>query len=220
MSTTETARDLYVRAAGLLVDLDGTLVDSSAPVRRAWTAFAGRQGLDPADILAVAHGRPSRETVQQFASAAEHATEIWRLEEAECTDTAGTFALPAAEDVLCSGRRLAIVTSCSARLAGVRLGAAGLQVPEILVSADDVARGKPDPECFLIGARALGLDPHQCLVLEDSPAGITAARAAGMAVVAVRSTHDRAALAQASAVVSGLAELVGSWGPGRPGPRR
>jgi sugar-phosphatase len=208
MSATETARDLYLRAAGLLIDLDGTLVESSAPVQRVWTAFAGRQGLDPAQVLAVAHGRPSRETVQQFAPAAAHAAEIRRLEEAECTDTAGTFALPGADTVLCSGRPLAIVTSCSARLAGVRLGAAGLTAPEILISADDVVRGKPDPECFLIGARALGLEPGQCLVLEDSPAGIAAARAAGMPVVAVRSTHQATALEQASAVVSGLAELV------------
>lgn len=217
MTATEIARGLYARAAGLLVDLDGTLVDSSAPVGRAWTAFAARHELDPARVLAVAHGRPSRETVQQFAPSSEHETEAGRLEEAECTDTAGTVALPGASALLASGRRLAIVTSCSTRLARVRLRAAGLKPPPLLVCADDVSRGKPDPECFRLGAARLGLDPAHCLVLEDSPAGVAAGVAAGMPVVALLSTHDATQLGDADAVVAGLAELIEPRAARRPG---
>jgi mannitol-1-/sugar-/sorbitol-6-phosphatase len=204
MTSTELARSLLEHAGGLLIDLDGTLVDSSAPVGRAWAAFADRHGLDPAEVLRTAQGRPSRETVRLLAPAHAHATEEQLVEEAECTDTAGTLALPGAEALLRSGRRLAIVTSCSARLAGVRLRAAGLQAPAIVISGDDVIRGKPDPECFEIGARALGLTPGDCLVLEDSPAGIAAARAAGAPVVAIRSTHQEQELAGADAVIDDL----------------
>jgi len=208
MTATEIARELYAGAAGLLIDLDGTLVDSSAPVGRAWAAFAGRHGLDPALVLRVAHGRPSRETVRQFAPRAEQETEARRLEETECTDTTGTVALPGAAALLASGRRFAIVTSCSTRLARARLHAAGLEPPPLLVSADDVSRGKPDPECFRRGASTLGLDPADCLVLEDSPAGVAAAVAAGIPVLALLSTHDAAQLGDADAVFSSLAELV------------
>jgi sugar-phosphatase len=207
MTPTQLARSLLERAGGLLIDLDGTLVDSSAPVGRAWSAFADRHGLDPAEVLRIAQGRPSRETVRMLAPEGAHATEEYRLEEAECTDTAGTLALPGAEALLRSGRRLAIVTSCSARLAGIRLRAAGLAPPPIVISSDDVSRGKPDPECFEIGARALSLAPGDCLVLEDSPAGITAARVAGARVVAIRTTHQERELAGAEAVIDDLRVL-------------
>jgi mannitol-1-/sugar-/sorbitol-6-phosphatase len=191
----------------LLVDLDGTLVDSSAPVRRAWTEFAGRHGLDPVEVQAVAQGRPSRETVELLAPAAGCTAEARELERAETSDTAGISALPGAEAVLGSERRVAIVTSCSRRLADVRLGAAGLRTPEIVISADDVARGKPDPECFRLAAERLGVPVSCCLALEDSPAGVTAARDAGIRVVALRTTHGDGELAHADAIIDDLAAL-------------
>jgi mannitol-1-/sugar-/sorbitol-6-phosphatase len=191
----------------LLVDLDGTLVDSSAPVSRAWTAFANRHGLDPDEVLAFAQGRPSSETVRLLAPSADHAAEAARLEGAETTDADGVFALPGASELLRSGYPLAIVTSCSTQLADVRLRAADLPRPEVVISSSMVICGKPDPEGFLLGARRLNVPAAQCAVLEDSPVGIDAGRAAGARVIALRTTHGDDALARADAIIDNLAAL-------------
>jgi sugar-phosphatase len=199
-------------AQALLVDLDGTLVDSSAPVSRAWTAFARRHGLDPDEVHAYAQGRPSSETVRLLAPRADHAAEAALVEAAETTDTEGVFALPGAGDLLASGYPLAIVTSCSSQLANVRLRAAGLPRPEVLISSDMVTHGKPDPEAFLLGARRLGVTTARCVVLEDSPIGIDAGRAAGARVIALRTTHGDDALAHADAIIDDLAALFARGG--------
>ena len=199
-------------AQALLVDLDGTLVDSSAPVSRAWTAFAVRHGLDPGEVQAFAQGRPSPETVRLVAPSADHAVEAALVEEAETTDTDGVFALPGAADLLRSGHPLAIVTSCSSQLADVRLLAAGLPRPEVVISSSMVMRGKPDPEGFLAGARRLNVTAGRCAVLEDSPVGIDAGRAAGAHVVALRTTHGDDALARADAIIDNLAALFARGG--------
>lgn len=203
-----TARALWAAAAALLVDLDGTLVDSTAPVRRAWDAFADRHGLNPEHVHHFAQGRPSRESVRLLAPDADQAAEAAALERAELSDTDGVVALPGAGDLLTGGRPLAIVTSCSRALATARLQAAGLPIPPVLVSADDVIRGKPDPTCYLLGARRLDVEPAGCLVLEDAPAGITAGRAAGAKVLALRTTHTDADLDQADAIID---DLRGLW---------
>ena len=202
--------DLHLdRFEGLLVDLDGTLVDSAGPVHRAWTAFAHRRGLDPAEVIGFAQGRPSPDTVRALIGDGDLAREEERLvEESEVNDTGGTSAFPGALELLQSGRMLAIVTSCSTELARVRLAAAGLPRPEIVVTCDDVERGKPDPQCFLLGARLLGVPIERCAVLEDSPAGVAAGRAAGAHVIAVRTTHGEAELAAADTVVDSLAVLT------------
>jgi sugar-phosphatase len=202
-----TARALVRSAAALLVDLDGTLVDSTAPVRRAWSDFAGRHGLDPEHVHRFAQGRPSRETVRLLAPWADHAAEADAMERAEIDDADGIVALPGAADLLSGVWRLAIVTSCSAALATVRLRAAGLPVPSALISADDVERGKPDPTCYLLGAHRLGVEPAHCLVLEDAPAGISAGRAAGAKVLALRTTHPDQELQEADAIVDDLSGL-------------
>jgi sugar-phosphatase len=199
-------------AQALLVDLDGTLVDSSAAVRRAWTAFAQRHGLDPDEVHAFAQGRPSSETVRLLAPGADHAAEAAIVEEFETADTDGVVALPGAGDLLRSGHPLAIVTSCSLRLAGVRLRAAGLPRPEVVISSSMVMRGKPDPEGFLLGARRLDVTPARCAVLEDSPVGIDAGRAAGARVIALRTTHGDSALARAHVIIDNLAALFASGG--------
>lgn len=203
------AAELLQAAEGWLVDLDGTLVDSDAPVHRAWSAFARRHGLDPEEVIRFAQGRPSGETVRLLAPASAHAAEAARLEHDEVHHTDGVRALPGAMQLLTRPRqRIAIVTSCSRALARARLAAAGLPEPATMVTSDDVARGKPDPEPFLLGARRLNLSPGVCVVLEDAPAGISAARAAGATVIAVRTTHDYDALRDAHAVVGDLAELL------------
>lgn len=202
------ADKLLARADAILVDLDGTLVDSTGPVRRAWGEFAARHGLDPDEIHRFAQGRPSRETVRLLVPQADHQAEAAALERAEVADTSGVFALPGAAAVLATARPLAIVTSCSALLATVRLRAAGLRVPDRLVSSDGLERGKPDPSCFLIGARLVGAEPSRCVVLEDAPAGIRAGRAAGARVIALRTTHDDGELHEADAIVDDLASLT------------
>jgi sugar-phosphatase len=129
------------------------------------------------------------------------------LAHAETTDTDGVVALPGAGDVLSlpSGR-VAIATSCAAPLARARLAAAGLPVPDVLVTADQVEHGKPAPDPYLLAAERLGVDPAACLVLEDAPAGIAAGRAAGMTVWAVTTTHAADALdgAGAARIADGL----------------
>jgi len=204
------AHRLLRAADALLVDLDGTLVDSDAAVRRAWGAFARRHGLDPGEVHRRAHGRPSRETVRDLLPAgADHAAEAARLEHHEVHDTEGVVALPGARELLARpGRPLAIVTSCSTALARARLAAADLPRPDVLVSSDGLGRGKPDPAPFLLGAQRLGIEPARCVVLEDSPAGIAAGRAAGAVVIALRTTHDGPDLRDAHAVVDDLATLV------------
>lgn len=200
----------------VLVDLDGTLIDSSAPVRRAWAAFADRHGLGVEEVLHFASGRPSRETARELAPDADNALEARLLEDAEVSDTEGLIALPGAAALLAAApprgplAALAIVTSCSRRLAEVRLRGAGLPVPEVMVCADDVCAGKPDPECYLLGARRLGVAPAECVVLEDAPAGVRAGRAAGMDVIALRTAHgdDELTAAGATVIVDDLGALL------------
>ena len=201
------AQQLVDAALALLVDLDGTLVDSSGPVERVWTSFADRHGLDPAEVLRFAHGRPSRETVRLLAPDADPEVEARIVEEGEVGDPEGVIALPGAAALLASGRQLAIVTSCSTALAGVRLDAAGLPRPGEIISSDLVTRGKPDPECFLLGADRLGVGIGGCLVLEDAPAGLQAGADAGARVLALLTTHAASELTAADAVVTDLDEL-------------
>ncbi len=202
-----TPAELLARADALLVDLDGTLVDSTAPVRRVWGAFASRQGLDRDEVHRFAQGRPSRETIRLLAPDADHDAEAAALEHAEVHDTDGVFALPGAAQLLATDRPLAIVTSCSTALAETRLRAAALPIPRVLISSDGLQRGKPDPACFLIAARRLGADATRCVVLEDAPAGIRAGRAAGATVIAVRTAHADHDLRDAHAIADDLASL-------------
>jgi mannitol-1-/sugar-/sorbitol-6-phosphatase len=185
--------------AAVLADLDGTLVDSDAPMRRAWTAFANRHGLDPDDVIAAGQGR-------QLAPDAPEEAE-W-LNRTEIADTDGITAIAGAQALLAAPLTLAIVTSCSRALAFARLEAADLPVPATLVCADEISRGKPDPEAYLLGAQRLGVAPADCVVLEDAPAGIAAAKAAGMTVIALRTTHEAPELAGADELIDDLTALA------------
>jgi sugar-phosphatase len=205
-----TPQTLLSHARALLVDLDGTLIRSEAAVNRVWSAFAVAHGLDPDAVTKVAQGRPSRETIGALLHDPPDLDAIAaRFDADEVADVAGVVAFPGALDLLTSGDRpVAIVTSCTTALARARLRAAGLPEPAVLVTADDITRGKPDPEPFLLGARRLGVDPADCVVLEDAPAGIAAGRAAGARVIALRTTHDDGDLAGADAIADGLDELL------------
>ena len=195
--------------AAVISDLDGVLVDSSAPTVRSWRAWGERHGLDGEAIQAGNHGRPARAVIAEHVAPSQLDEETALLAHAETTDTDGVVALPGAGDVLSlPAGRVAIATSCAAPLARARLAAAGLPVPDVLVTADQVEHGKPAPDPYLLAAERLGVDPAACLVLEDAPAGIAAGRAAGMTVWAVTTTHEPDALegAGAARIAGGLPE--------------
>lgn len=192
----------------ILSDLDGVLVDTSSSVMRVWEAWARAHGLDWPAIAAVLHGRPSRDVVAQFLPGADAVAEGRRLDAAQAADRDGVVALAGARELLdAPPGPLAIVTSCTRTLADARLDAAGLTAPATLVTSDLLARGKPDPEGYLVAAVALDAAPARCVVVEDAPAGIAAGRAAGMAVVALRTTHADGELAHAHVIVDTLADL-------------
>lgn len=187
----------------LLFDLDGTLVDSTRVVERQWAVWADRHQLPLERILAICHGRPSLETMRLIAPElknleAEARDHLRREEEDRDVE-----AVPGARELLLSipAANWAIVTSCSRGLALARLEAASLPLPSILVTSDRVKRGKPDPEGYLLAANEIGADPGECLVIEDTPVGIAAGRAAGMSVLGVGMTFGCANLPQADACI-------------------
>jgi sugar-phosphatase len=194
----------------LLCDLDGTLVDSRDDVDAAWRGFAARHGLDEAAVLAATFAGPSREVVASVAPGLDVEAEAALVERVQVDAAGASRALPGAAELLAAWPpgRVAIVTSGSRALARARLAGAGLPEPAVLVSADDVRRGKPDPEGYRLAAGLLGVPPDRCLAVEDAPAGIAAARAAGARTVAVATTHDPVELAAADRVVASLADLA------------
>ncbi len=192
----------------VLADMDGTLVDSVAAAQRAWAAWGRRRGIDGVAHQEANQGRPAREVIALAVddpALVEEDTAFVR--ETEIADVAGVVAFPGAAEVLALPR-VAIVTSCELPLAVARLHATGLPVPEVLITADQISRGKPAPDAYLLAAERLGVDPGECVVLEDAPAGVAAGRAAGMSVWAVSTTHDAADLGDAERVAGGLTELL------------
>lgn len=193
----------------VLFDNDGTLTDSTAAVERAWRAWAAHHAV-PVERLLAYHGVPSRSIVEAVVEThvdVDLATAD--IDRRELEDLAGVRALPGAVDAMAAvGDRAAIVTSAGRELAGLRLHAAGLVAPEAFVTADDISRGKPDPQPYLIGAQKLAADPSRCLVVEDAPAGLQSARAAGAATLAVTTTSSAEALeACADLVVQDLSAV-------------
>lgn len=171
--------------AAVLFDMDGTLIDSLPSVRRSWLRWAQEHGVDPVDLLAF-HGVPARQIVETVLPPDRHDTGVERIETLEVEDAEGIVVLPgAAEALRAVGERAAVVTSCTRALADARIAATGLPVPVHVVTAGDVRRGKPDPEPYRLGAALLGVDPQDCLVVEDAPSGVTAARAAGARTLGV-----------------------------------
>ena len=200
--------------AAVISDFDGVLADSTAAIRRAWAAWGVRLGLDGAAIQEANHGRPGHAVVAEHVPAERVAAEAAWLLDAETADTDGVVAYAGAADVLALPV-VAIATSCAMPLARARLAAAGLPVPGVLVTADQVARGKPAPDPYLLAAERLGVDPAACLVIEDAPAGIAAGRAAGMTVWAVATTHAPDELTGAHRIAAGLPELLADLTPRR-----
>jgi len=189
--------------AAVISDLDGVLIDSSAPTVRSWAKWGDRHGIDGAAIQAGNHGRPARAVLAEHVPPHHLDADADFLTHAETTDTEGVVAMPGAADVLALPQ-VAIATSCTAPLARARLAAAGLPEPAVLVTSDQVENGKPAPDPYLLAAERLGVDPAACVVFEDAPAGIQSGRAAGMTVWAVATTHEPDALTKAQRVADGL----------------
>ena len=180
------------RYAAFLFDMDGTILSSIASAERAWTAFAESHGLDVAAFLPTIHGVQSVETIRNLnLPGVDPVAAAQALTQAEMDDVSDVTAIPGAAEFLNSlpADRWVIVTSAPRRLAEVRLRAAGLPIPEVMVAAEDVTNGKPAPDCFLLAAERLGVAAADCLVFEDAPAGIAAGRAAGADVVAITAVH-------------------------------
>ena len=194
----------------LLFDLDGTLVDSRVVVERHWGRFAARHGLDFAAVLAVMHGVRSSDVIRIVAPDLDAAAEAALLDAGEEVDTDGLVAVRGAHEVLAglAPGSWGIVTSGHRSLAQRRLEAVGLPIPAAMVCGDEVARGKPDPEGFLAGANLLGVAPAACVAFEDAPAGLRAARAAGMRVIGITTTHVAAELPGADGVIGDLREFA------------
>jgi mannitol-1-/sugar-/sorbitol-6-phosphatase len=179
----------------ILSDLDGVLVDSHESIMRAWRWWGALHGVEAQTIESVQHGRPSGEIIAVLAPDLDAAAESVAIDLRQAGDTDGVVALPGARDLLAGNEPIAIVTSCMVPLATARLRAAGLPIPDVLVTPERLARGKPDPEGYLLAARELDADPADCVVLEDAPAGVDAGRAAGMHVVGITTTHPLVELA-------------------------
>jgi sugar-phosphatase len=200
---------MVLSAKAILFDMDGVLIDSAPAVERVWRVWALAHGLDPASVVAQAHGRRSIETIRAVAPAMDAEKENTLVEQMEIADKDGVTALPGAARLLAQlpGDRFAIVTSATRPLAVARLGYAGLPAPRYMITADDVVHGKPSPEPYLKGAALLGFTPTDCLVFEDTPAGIASARASVMQAIALQTTYPARELQAADAIVASLADV-------------
>jgi sugar-phosphatase len=194
--------------AAILFDLDGVLVDSTGSVDRQWRAWAREQGIDEETVIAIAHGVRSIEVIRAVAPHLDAIAEARKLESREAADP-GISVMPGAIDLVRTipENQWCVVTSGTRQLASARLERAGIPRPKFLVAADDVANGKPHPEPYLKGAELLGVNPAECLVIEDAPAGIRSAHAGGMKVIGLTSTYSAASLGEADFVIPKLSHL-------------
>jgi sugar-phosphatase len=197
---------VLIRCQGVLFDMDGILISSLGSVERSWTKWAAMRGIDASYAISIAHGRRAIETVAQLRPDLDPAAELKIIEDLEIEDNDGLTVLPGVLDLLAALPKAAwtVVTSATERLARVRLAAAGIHVPDRIITADQVRLGKPNPEPFLAGAALLAIPPAQCVVFEDSASGAKAGRAAGCTVVATLFSHSVESLAAAHYLVGDL----------------
>lgn len=176
----------------VLFDLDGTLIDSTPAVIRSWRRWAEEEGVPSEDLAAAHHhGTPAVDTVDRLIPLERRQAALERIARIEETDVDGIRLLPgAARAVATTSERAAVVTSCTRRLAAARMGAVDLAPPALVVTIDDTPVGKPAPDPYLFATDRLGVDPADCLVVEDAPQGCAAARAAGCVVLALGTTHS------------------------------
>ena len=197
---------MRTHCAALLFDIDGTLVDSSGPIARAWALFIERYGVDATKLRQISHGRRDMDIVAHFLPPEQRAEGVRLVRTAELTDLDGLVPVAGALELINSLGPLpwALVTSATVPLADVRLKAVGLPHADVMVTAEDVERGKPDPAGYLLAAGRLGVDPADCIVVEDAPAGLAAAAGAGCRTLAVTMTHQASELTAADWIVPDL----------------
>jgi sugar-phosphatase len=201
-----------IRCSALLFDMDGVLINSTQVAARVWSEWALQHGFDPETVVNMAHGRPSRTTIRDLMPNCDVEREDREVQRREMEDVEGVVLLPGARELLDSlpADRWTIATSCTRPLAEVRLRAAGLPIPEKIVTSSDVTNGKPDPEPYLKAAERLGFAASDCIVVEDVPAGVAAGKAAGARVIAFLTTLPRPDLEAAHAdwIVRNCADIT------------
>jgi mannitol-1-/sugar-/sorbitol-6-phosphatase len=198
-----------VETKGILFDMDGVLVSSIGSVVRCWRQWAKMYDIPNADTYEVPHGMRAIDIVKSLRPDIDPEEGLQVIEDMEIEDTADLIVLPGVKALLESlpVERWAIVTSATKRLMLGRLKVAGLPVPERIISADMVERGKPDPEPYRRGAALLGCRAEECVVIEDAPSGVGAGKAAGCRVLGVLGTHSAEELWDADWVVGSLEGL-------------
>lgn len=199
MTPSQTSSPVEIRCRGVLFDMDGILISSIGSVERSWTKWAEMRGVDSEYACKVAHGRRAIETAALLRPDLDSEAELRLIEDIELADGKGLAVLPGVLDLLHAlpENRWTVVTSATERLARMRLAQAGIPVPKQLVTADDVAQGKPDPAPYLAGATLLGVSPEDCVVFEDAESGTLAGRAAGCTVIATTFSHQAESLSAA-----------------------
>lgn len=201
-----------IEVGGILFDMDGVLVRSTSGDERCWTSWAEQHQLADGFDIRKTHGRRAADTIREHLpdlterELKQHLADLDAFAEEE---QIGVTAFPGARKLLSSipSHRWTVVTSASERMMRSRLASVGIVSPRSAVGGDRVTRGKPDPEGYLRGAALLSRSPHECLVVEDAPAGIQAGRSAGCRVLAIASSHDVAELRQADWIVASLDQI-------------
>ena len=202
-----------LECSAVILDVDGTLVDSTPAVERIWRAWAAEYGIEVETVLRSAHGRRSEDTIREVLAPDEVDRAVRRQETLELEDLGDITAMPGAHELVAqlAGHvrlRWALATSLNARLLNARMAAADLPLAQAVVTSDVVVHGKPDPECYLLAARQLRVPADDCVVIEDAPAGVIAGKAAGATVIAVTHTFPAEILAaQADFVIDSLLQL-------------
>lgn len=204
-----------ITARGVLFDMDGVLISSTGSDERCWRRWAKHHRMEGTFSIESTHGRRAVDTLRVLRPDLDPVIELARLEGYDAEDYSGLIILPGVETLLASlpADSWTIVTSATVRLLEGRLHHAGLPIPKVLVPADRVANGKPHPEPYLIGAELLGLMPAECLVIEDSPAGVASGKAAGSRVLAVLSSHTQEQLPGADWYVESLEQVSAAAQP-------
>lgn len=203
----------FPNTQGVLFDLDGTLIDSTPAIARSWSAVLTEIGI-PLEVLPSLHGQPSRQSLHRLLpDASLEEIDHWakKIESLEVQDTDGIILLPGAQELFEDLDRREIewfiVTSCTRELGTARAKSVGLSLPPKSIFFDDVEKGKPHPDPYLLGLERLGISANNALVIEDAPAGIKSGKAAGIKVVAMVTTHERESLHEADFIADSLLEL-------------
>ncbi len=219
MASSIASSPVIVRCKGVLFDMDGILISSLSSVERSWTKWANLRGIDPAYALANIHGRRAIESVAELRPDLDPVQELNLIEDIELADGKDITVLPGVKELIAAlpRDRWTVVTSATVRLAGMRLAAAGFNVPERMVTAETVNEGKPNPAPFLAGAALLGYSPAECLVFEDSASGVAAGCAAGCQVVATTFSHEAEHLECANYLLTDLTGVIVSILPNNEG---